>query len=183
MTTSPAPHGPGALMRALDQAPPYEFGDELDEHLRTQVGAFVAPCRWPTTPSRPSSPCPGHSGQTVSRAWGPRRRVVSRLVSAQCLRGKTGLGRGGRSSRRQVGLHRRSSAPLPGSSPALSRTASAHWRGRSRTLLPPRTRSVTCGNWASPAGPSRWSTLASTQRCSPPTPPAQRARARTRHGL
>jgi hypothetical protein len=27
------------LIRALDQAPPYDFGVELDEHLRTEVGA------------------------------------------------------------------------------------------------------------------------------------------------
>lgn len=39
MSATPAPQGAGALIRALDQAPPYEFGAELDQHLRTEVEA------------------------------------------------------------------------------------------------------------------------------------------------
>lgn len=31
--------GPGTLLRSLDQAPPYEFGTELTEHLQWAVGA------------------------------------------------------------------------------------------------------------------------------------------------
>ncbi len=39
MTTTPDARGVGALIRALDQAPPYEFGTELHEHLQAEVGA------------------------------------------------------------------------------------------------------------------------------------------------
>ncbi len=40
MTPAPTSRGPGALIRALDQAPAYEFGVELTEHLAVDVGAY-----------------------------------------------------------------------------------------------------------------------------------------------
>lgn len=39
MTAAAALRGPGALIRALDQAPAYEFGVALTEHLAVEVGA------------------------------------------------------------------------------------------------------------------------------------------------
>ncbi len=76
MSSTPDPPGAGALMRALDQAPPYEFGAALAEYLRAEVGAHDCTLLLADYSEQSFEPVPRAHGET-----GPRRHRTAPAIT------------------------------------------------------------------------------------------------------